>query len=127
MAREITMQRREFVAALGAVAAAAQAQTRNGAGHNTGRLKQCAMRANFDPKMPFDGMCREAARLGIHGFDLIGPQDWPTLRKYSLIPTMVRPAASTSRTGCSTRNCTISWKNPWVKRWISAPAPAAQT
>ena len=35
-----------------------------------------------------DDACREAARLGIKGFDLIGPNDWPTLRKYGLVPSM---------------------------------------
>jgi hydroxypyruvate isomerase len=38
--------------------------------------------------MPFEDMCREAARLGSKGFDLIGPPDWPMLRKYGLVPTM---------------------------------------
>jgi hydroxypyruvate isomerase len=33
-------------------------------------------------------MCREAARLGAKGFDLIGPADWMTLKKYGLVPTM---------------------------------------
>jgi hydroxypyruvate isomerase len=80
------MRRREFIATLGATGTAA-AQTPAPA-KSTGRLKQCAMRANFNPQMPFEDMCREAARLGIHGFDLIAPQDWPTLRKYGLIPTM---------------------------------------
>ena len=46
------------------------------------------MRVNFDPKMPFEEMCRAAADRGCYGFDLIAPQDWPTLRKYGLIPTM---------------------------------------
>jgi hydroxypyruvate isomerase len=79
------MRRREFVATLGAAGAAAQTQA---PAKHAGRLKQCAMRVNFNPQMPFEDMCREAARLGIHGFDLIGVQDWPTLRKYGLIPTM---------------------------------------
>jgi hydroxypyruvate isomerase len=35
-----------------------------------------------------DDACREAARLGINGFDLIGPPDWPTLKKYGLVPSM---------------------------------------
>ena len=35
-----------------------------------------------------DDCCREAARLGIKGFDLIGPADWPTLKKYGLVPSM---------------------------------------
>jgi hydroxypyruvate isomerase len=35
--------------------------------------------------------CREAAAAGIKGFDLIGPQDWPTLKKYGLTPSMYPP------------------------------------
>lgn len=66
----------------------AAAQTQTSSAHHTGRLKQCAMRVNFDPKMPFEDMCREAARLGVYGFDLVPDKDWPTLRKYGLIPTM---------------------------------------
>jgi len=46
------------------------------------------MRFNFDPEMPFEEMCRQAARIGVAGFDHIAPQDWPTLRKFGLIPTM---------------------------------------
>ena len=34
--------------------------------------------------MPFEDMCRIAAEQGIHGFDMIGPNDWPTLKKYGL-------------------------------------------
>ncbi|MDZ7638710.1 MAG: TIM barrel protein [Bryobacterales bacterium] len=39
--------------------------------------------------MTLDEMCRIAAELGIEGFDLIGPQDFPTLKKYGLVPSMV--------------------------------------
>jgi len=39
--------------------------------------------------MTLEDMCRESARLGIYGFDLIGPPDWPTLKKYGLVPTML--------------------------------------
>jgi len=86
------MRRREFVTALAAATAAA-AQTQP-AVERKGRLKQSVMRVNFDPKMAFDDMCREAARLGAKGFDLAGPNDWPTLKKYGLIPTMVNGPAS---------------------------------
>jgi hydroxypyruvate isomerase len=47
----------------------------------------------FDAKMPFEDMCREAARLGCKGFDLVPAQDWPVLKKYGLIPTMELPNA----------------------------------
>ena len=54
------------------------------------RLKQGLMRVVFgaDSKLTFDDQCREAAKIGFKGFDLIGEADWPTLKKYGLIPTM---------------------------------------
>jgi hydroxypyruvate isomerase len=33
-------------------------------------------------------MCRHASRLGVVGFDLIGPNDFPLLKKYGLVPSM---------------------------------------
>jgi hydroxypyruvate isomerase len=48
--------------------------------------------------MPFPQMCKEAARIGIQGFDLIGPQDFPVLKEHGLVPTMV-PGGSTIRDG----------------------------
>jgi hydroxypyruvate isomerase len=41
--------------------------------------------------MAFEDTCREAARAGCYGYDLIGPKDWPMLKKYGLIPTMYPP------------------------------------
>jgi hydroxypyruvate isomerase len=64
-----------------------------------GRLKQGCMRVNFDPKMPFEDVCREAAARGILGFDLIAPQDWPTLRKYGLVPSMANTGGVTFENG----------------------------
>ena len=49
-------------------------------------------------------MCRESARIGIFGFDLIDPQDWPILKKYSLVPTMLPgPYGGTIPDGINTR------------------------
>ena len=55
-----------------------------------GRIKQGLWRVNFgaDTKLTFDDMCREAARLGAYGFDLIDPADWPTLRRHGLQPLL---------------------------------------
>jgi len=53
-----------------------------------GRINQGVTRMAFRPMTELEDMCREAARLGIKGFDLIGPNDWPTLRKYGLVPSM---------------------------------------
>jgi hydroxypyruvate isomerase len=85
------LRRRQFLstlAGLGALAVAAplrlQAEPRKG------RLKQAVCGGVFSgAKLDLDGMCREAARLGAHGIDLVGPNAFPTLKKYGLVPTMV--------------------------------------
>ncbi len=85
------MKRRSFLpAAAGAVLAfGAQDSPKP----TTGRLKQGVTMGVFRSKqqMSLDDMCREAAKLGIYGFDLIKPEDWPTLKKYGLVPTMLPP------------------------------------
>ena len=80
------MRRREFLGAVAAagVAAAANAQppvSPSPAVPRKERIKQALMRFNFGAgsTLTFDDMCREAARLGYQGFDLVGPPDWPAL------------------------------------------------
>jgi hydroxypyruvate isomerase len=78
------MTRRSFIPAVaGSALAGAQTVPRKG------RLKQSVTRGCFGKKgMSLEDMAREAARLGAKGFDLIGPQDWPVLKKYGLAPSM---------------------------------------
>jgi hydroxypyruvate isomerase len=88
------MRRREFLGAVTAslavgrgidvrAQAAAPAPTAR-----KGRIKQGVTRGVFARGTPLEDCCRDAARLGIKGFDLIGPADWPTLKKYGLVPSM---------------------------------------
>jgi hydroxypyruvate isomerase len=99
------MRRREFVSAAALVGAAtvagtpASAQTGTAATPSKGRLKQCVTGFPFDPKMPLEDRCREAAHLGCVGYDLVGPKDWPTLKKYGLIPTMAPMGGLTMENG----------------------------
>ncbi len=89
------MTRRSFVpVAAGLAAAVASAQTSPNKTVRKGRLKQSVTRGVFARGTPLPDMCREAARLGVVGFDLIGPADWPTLKEHGLIPTM-SPGGST--------------------------------
>src|SRR5271169_5828050 len=81
------MRRREFVTAVAAAPAFAQ----SGGVVRKGKLKQCVTRGVFARSMPFEETCREAARLGCKGYDLEGPENWATLKKYGLIPTMYPP------------------------------------
>ena len=83
------MRRRDFIPTLGAtLASAALAQD---APKAKGRLKQCVTRGVFGRGMPFEDTCKIAAENGIVGYDLIGPADWPTLKKYGLKATMYPP------------------------------------
>ena len=95
------MRRREFLGAVTAsiVAGAARpdgqaapaSQTPAAPPPRKGRIKQGVTNGVFGRGPSLDDRCREAARLGIKGFDLIGPADWPTLKKYGLVPSMYPP------------------------------------
>ena len=66
-----------------------------------GRFKQGVTRGVFrrrENPMSFEEMCRISADLGVQGFDLVGPQDFPTLKKYGLVPSMV-PGGSSIKKG----------------------------
>jgi hydroxypyruvate isomerase len=39
-------------------------------------------------KMDFEETCKEAARIGIKGYDFAEVKDWPILKKHGLTPTM---------------------------------------
>src|SRR5689334_15507631 len=58
-----------------------------------GRLKQSVARWCF-AKISIDDLCRQAAEMGIQGMDLVEPADWPTLKKYGLVPAMTQGKAS---------------------------------
>ncbi|HEY7334660.1 MAG TPA: TIM barrel protein [Bryobacteraceae bacterium] len=80
------MRRRDFLPVLASPLALAQGPT--GASKLKGRLKQGVTRGVFAREMSLEDCCREAARLGVKGFDLIGSADWPLLKKYGLTPSM---------------------------------------
>jgi hydroxypyruvate isomerase len=88
------MERRQFLGAVaGAAALAASPALAQQPAKLKGRIKQGLWRTNFGSgsKLTFDQECQIARRLGLKGFDVIQPQDWPTLRKYGLDPLMVGP------------------------------------
>jgi hydroxypyruvate isomerase len=83
------MRRRELLAT--GVGVAALVQTGQAQAPHKGRLKQSVTKGVFGRGMAFEDTCKEAARLGIRGYDLIGPADWPMLKKYGLVPAMYPP------------------------------------
>jgi hydroxypyruvate isomerase len=97
------LARRDFLTALAAagVAGRAHAQAPAPPARRSGRIRQSLMRVNFgrDTTLSFDDMCRTAAELGCAGFDLVAPQDWPTLARHGLVCTMAPPQVVTIRDG----------------------------
>ena len=82
------MRRRDFLPALAVPAALAQTPQPV---PRKGRIKQGVTRGVFARGVSMEDCCHAAAQAGIKGFDLIGPQDWPTLKKYGLTPSMYPP------------------------------------
>ena len=109
------LPRRTFLATLGSVGAlAALGHTSSASAASTaaaaapalrkGRLKQGLCRGVFKGvTLDMDGMCREAARLGAVGIDLVGPEAFPALQKYGLIPTMLPGGSGIKKDGINDR------------------------
>src|SRR5690606_9193390 len=107
------MRRRTFLGGVGGAAVAAGVAAvvqpsaaqpsagRPAAAPLKGRIKQGLWRVNFGETtaLSFDDMCREAARLGVHGVDLIGREDWPTLRRHGPEPLLVGTGGVTFEDG----------------------------
>ena len=53
-----------------------------------GRVNQTICRWCYN-SMPLEQLCQAAAKLGYKGIDLVGPADFPTLKKYGLVATMI--------------------------------------
>lgn len=54
------------------------------------------MNTAFPMGTPFEEMCRVTKEMGFDGFDLTGRQQWPTLKKYGLVPSLVTADVGTT-------------------------------
>jgi len=84
------MRRRDLLVGAAGVVTLAESQSMS-VTPRKGRIKQAAFVQNFGSEMPFEEMCSHAARLGLKGFDAAQTENWPTLRKYGLVPTLAYP------------------------------------
>ncbi|MBN2180787.1 MAG: TIM barrel protein, partial [Sedimentisphaerales bacterium] len=53
-----------------------------------GRIKQSVSRWCYG-RIPLDEFCAVVKKMGLRGIDLLGPKDFPTLKKHGLVCTMV--------------------------------------
>lgn len=56
-----------------------------------GKINHSVCRWTFDD-LSLDQLCIEAKKIGITGIDLVGPKDWPILKRYGLHSTMCNGA-----------------------------------
>ena len=56
-----------------------------------GRIQHSACRWCYD-SIPLEDLCIAAKKIGLVGIDLVGPADWPVLKKHGLISTMCNGA-----------------------------------
>jgi len=82
------MTRRSFVASTPALPILGQTPVERIA--RKGRLKQSVSRWCFN-KIPLEDFCREVARLGLVGIDLLNPPEWPIVQKFGLVVTLGYP------------------------------------
>ena len=95
------MNRRTFLGTVAASAALGQTGTARQepapkAAPPKGRLKQGVTRGVFGRGVPLEDCCRQAASVGIQGFDLVTPADWPLVKKYGLVRRWRAAAAARS-------------------------------
>ncbi|HEY0896533.1 MAG TPA: TIM barrel protein [Sphingobacteriaceae bacterium] len=54
--------------------------------------------------LPLEELCKVAAEIGLKGIDLVGPKDWPVLKKHGLESTMCNGAEISLTEGWNTRS-----------------------
>jgi hydroxypyruvate isomerase len=68
-----------------------------------GRLKQGVCPGVFPRRMPVEDRCKLAVKCGVQGFDLIRAEDFPTLAKYGIVPSMASGGGGSIRDGLNRR------------------------
>jgi hydroxypyruvate isomerase len=58
-----------------------------------GRLKQGVSLWTYQKWFDLDALCKEAVRIGLKGIDLVTPDQYATVQKYGLIPSMTSGTA----------------------------------
>ena len=53
-----------------------------------GRIRQGVCPGAFGKGLSFEQRCELCVKLGLHGMDFVGQNDWPTLKRFGLICTL---------------------------------------
>ena len=60
-----------------------------------GRINQSVSRWCYG-RIPLDEFCAVVKQMGLKGIDLLGPKDFPTLKKHGLVCTMIETHSLTN-------------------------------
>ena len=82
------MTRRQGFQAIAAAGTAALAAPPLFSAPDGGRLKQGVSLWTYQKWFDLDALCKEAVRIGLKGIDLVTPDQYATVKKYGLIPSM---------------------------------------
>jgi hydroxypyruvate isomerase len=86
---------KNILAGTGAIAAAGTLSSFQSIEQRSGELKgninHSVCRWCFK-EVPLDTLCAEVKAIGLKAIDLVGPEDWPTLKKYGLTSSMCNGA-----------------------------------
>jgi len=88
----LEMTRRSILSTAATIAAATQVPVAADPG-TAGRVKQSVARWCYS-KTSLDDLCKNGAKIGLSGIDLVNHDEWPTVKKYGLVPAMT-PGAGT--------------------------------
>jgi hydroxypyruvate isomerase len=66
-------------------------ETKSQLGMLKGNINHSVARWCFDD-LDVETLCIESKKIGITGIDLVGPKDWPILKKYDMVSTMCNGA-----------------------------------
>jgi hydroxypyruvate isomerase len=118
------MNRRELLA--GTTFAALAAQKSAQAAPKQGRLKQGVCGGVFrGSNLSFEDQCRELAELGLKAYDLQGPERFPIMKKYGIVPSMV-PGSSPLTNGVNDKSLhkeIIERTHPLIDQAAAAGSP----
>jgi hydroxypyruvate isomerase len=88
-------RRTALKSAAASAAAAAASSVLAAAPVDEGRLKQSVCWWTYQKWFTLDQLCEHAVRIGLKGIDLVTVDQWPTLQKHGLTPSMMTPGGGT--------------------------------
>jgi hydroxypyruvate isomerase len=124
------MKRRQFFPAASAAALALPAAVAVGSSASAqtaslkGNIKQGACRWCYN-KIPIEDFAKACADMGLKSIDLPAPSDWPVIKKYGLVPTMV-PGPTSIRDGLNRKedhDAIFERMGPMIRAAKEAGAP----